>query len=139
MRMLFRNLPDNRTWLYPSLVGLVNLPGDREGRGTYYITRSTFQGDGLGPVVGLWVGEPVYIESALPLLPSTSSTCLPTCHTFSSFHAPRCAAAGSCCSAAGRRERPLGAATIAASDGRDGIYRILCVTPKKGPAVCRQL
>ena len=69
MRMLFRNLPDERAWLYPTLAGQAPLRGPLFGLGAHYITRTTFQGDGLGPTVGVWADEAVYIESAPPLHP----------------------------------------------------------------------
>lgn len=53
-----------------SLTGLNPLPlglgDDERGLGQYYVTRSTFQGDGVGAAAGVWADERTYVESAWP-------------------------------------------------------------------------
>ena len=76
LRMLYRNLPDERKSLFVTLAGQPGLRGPLLGLGAHYITRTTFQGDGLGPTVGVWADEAVYVESASlrPLVtPATSA------------------------------------------------------------------
>eukprot|EP00892_Ulva_mutabilis_P002166 jgi/Ulvmu1/11950/UM082_0029.1 len=66
VRMLFHNVPadSSREWGYASLAAfppLVNRP--YRWHGQHYVTRCTFQGDGLGPAVGIWADENAYIEN----------------------------------------------------------------------------
>jgi len=46
-----------------SLSGFAPLEWPLQGQGKTWITRITFQGDGVGSAVGVWAGENMYIES----------------------------------------------------------------------------
>ena len=64
MRMKYDSTaPNPRQYQYATLAGLAPLVGPRRWQAQHYITRSTFQGDGLGPAVGVWADESGYIES----------------------------------------------------------------------------
>ena len=81
--MLYRNLPDDRLSLSVTLAVHPDLQGPLLGLGANYITRTTFQGDGLGPTIGVWADESVYIESASlrPLvMPATPALCSSLSH-----------------------------------------------------------
>lgn len=81
LRAVYHNAPNDREYQYISLIGLPPLRWPLEGEGKRYITRTTFQGDGLGPTVGVWSDENVHIESTPP--PSMKSLPHPHSSTLS--------------------------------------------------------
>lgn len=71
MRMAFTSASEKpREKLLPSLTGLAPLDSVnlQQGTGEYYVTRTTFQGDGVSSVVGIWADESTYVESTSLLL-----------------------------------------------------------------------
>lgn len=65
---MYHNAPNDREYQFISLIGFPPLKWPLEGEGKRFVTRTTFQGDGLGPAVGIWADESVYVESAPPSL-----------------------------------------------------------------------
>lgn len=63
---MYHNAPNDREYQFISLIGFPPLKWPLEGEGKRFVTRTTFQGDGLGPAVGIWADESVYVESAPP-------------------------------------------------------------------------
>eukprot|EP00892_Ulva_mutabilis_P002163 jgi/Ulvmu1/11948/UM082_0027.1 len=63
LRVTYHNAPRERKDTYVSLVGLPQLHWPLRGEGKRFVTRTTFQGDGTGPAVGIWANEDVYIEN----------------------------------------------------------------------------
>ena len=57
------------------LASFAPLQGLLTGVGRRFVTRTTFQGDGLTTSVGLWIGEATYVESALPCKLPLELTC----------------------------------------------------------------
>ena len=69
LRALFENVPSGveREGSFISLAAVPKNPGPRRGSVSRYMTRMTFQGDNVGPVMGLFADESVYVEGAVLL------------------------------------------------------------------------
>eukprot|EP00892_Ulva_mutabilis_P002164 jgi/Ulvmu1/11949/UM082_0028.1 len=63
LRAVYHNVPNDRAYQYISLLGLAPMRWPLRGEGKRYVTRTTFQGDGTGPTVGIWADENVYVEN----------------------------------------------------------------------------
>lgn len=63
LRLAFTGKPNIRPWGYISLASFAPLHWPLRGQGRRYVTRTTLQGDGAGPGVGVWAEEDTYIES----------------------------------------------------------------------------
>lgn len=76
MRVGHYRLDNLREYAYINLASFVELPWPLRDQGRRYVTRTTFQGDGAGPGVGIWAKENTYIESACPLRNATGFACI---------------------------------------------------------------
>ena len=72
VRAVAHNTPRSREFQFISLTGMPPLRWPLKGQGKRFFTRTTFQGDGVGPTVGLWADENAYVQSASPPPPSPS-------------------------------------------------------------------
>ena len=85
--------PD-RSRHYIGLVGSAPSEWPLTGQGRRFVTRTTLQGDGLGPSTGLWANEATYAESA-PLSPPPPLCCdtlssIPHLRFHQPMHMQRC-------------------------------------------------
>lgn len=95
LRLAWPNLAPSDTTRknqYATLIGLSKLAAP----GEHYITRVTFQGDGLGPGVGIWADSQGYVEGARPLAGPRGLPHVPWCP------AEKVAVHGSCNALLGR-------------------------------------